>query len=74
MKDPRRSWQKNEGSLKILTRILKIFRDLPKIYVKIFEGPHEDPVRSLKIFERFSLGLVSMTQNLMEGHGRKVEL
>ena len=53
MKDPWRSWQENEGSLKILTRILKI---LMKILKRILKGPHEDLVRSLKILERFSPG------------------
>ena len=46
--------------MKILTRILKIFKDFPKILMKILErilkGPQEDLVGSLKILERSSPG------------------
>ena len=53
MKDPWRSWQElwrfwqeNKKSLKILTRILKIFK-----------GSHKDLVGLLKIIQRFSPGM-----------------
>ena len=46
--------------IKILTIILKIFKDFPKILMKILKrilkGPQEDLVRSLKILERSSPG------------------
>ena len=46
--------------MKILTIILKIFKDFPKILMKILkrilEGPQEDLVGSLKILERSSPG------------------
>ena len=46
MKDPPRSWQENERSLRISGRISKIFKDFPRVIMKILKrilkGPHED--------------------------------
>ena len=47
--------------MKILTRILKI---LMKILKRILKGPHEDLVRSLKILERFSPGLLAVNHTI----------
>ena len=62
LQDPSRSFKifgkilEDPGeSLKILTRILKDLDEDPH------KDPHEDPQRSLKILERFLLGILSDT-------------
>ena len=46
MKDPWRSWQENERSLKILARKWRILEDLNKNFEDPHEDPQEDPQRS----------------------------
>ena len=50
LEDPQGSWQENEGSLRIFT---KVSEDLNK---DPHEDPHADLYGSLKILERFSPG------------------